>query len=115
MPGPVPSVRSLLFSITEIDSHRLLHFFQTCMAYILALNKKNDIFADVLGVISHSLEGPGTPGDAKGVPDFTRIFHHARDQLAGDGIELLVDKFIIRDRSERSLGIQTGKGIQRIS
>ena len=115
MPGLVPSVLSLLFSIAEIDSHRLLCFLKTCVTDILAMDKEDDILTDVLGVITHSLESTRTPGDTQRVLDFARILHHARNQLSRDGVELFVDELVILDGAQCGLCIEARERIQRVT
>src|SRR5262249_43156539 len=65
------------------------------VADVRALDHVDDHLGQVLGVVAHALDGLGDEHEVDAGRDGARIFHHERDELAQEALELLVDLVVL--------------------
>jgi hypothetical protein len=69
-------------------------------ANVRALDDVDDDLGQVLGVVTHTLDGLGDENEIDARRDRARIFHHEGDQLAHQALELLVDLVVLLQHSD---------------
>ena len=85
------------------------------MAYVLAVHGIDHVFADVLGVIANTLDGPYHPHDIQRAANGAWIFHHEGDALPMNRLVLLIDGAIATRHPKSEIGIEPREGIQRLA
>src|SRR5438270_7819065 len=82
------------------------------VTHILALDDVHDVLGDVLGVIADALDRLSDEHDLERGSDRSRILHHVADQLAQDGEERGIDRFIVADHGCRGVDIEPRTGVE---
>mmetsp|Transcript_53283 Transcript_53283/g.124988 ORF Transcript_53283/g.124988 Transcript_53283/m.124988 type:complete len:275 (-) Transcript_53283:4962-5786(-) len=82
---------------------------------VLTLDHIDDHFREVLGVVTHALDGLRNEDQIDGRGDRARVFHHVGDELAQQAVEFLVDLVVVFEHIQGALHVQTREGVQGLA
>jgi hypothetical protein len=70
------------------------------VTYILALNQKHHVFADIVGMIANAFKCACTPGNSQRAPDDAWVFHHVGILFTLDVLLFLLLEMVNNDADE---------------
>ena len=88
--------------------------FDAQVPHVFAVHHVDDVFANVLRVITDALERAHHPHDVDRASDRARVFHHEGDRLALDRFVLFVDEAVFARDVQRGFGVHARERIERI-
>ena len=84
------------------------------MPYVPTMRHIDDVFADILGMITNALQRTHHPHNIQRAPNRARILHHERYALAMDGFVFFIDNAILFRCLERLVSVESGEGIKGV-
>lgn len=81
---------------------------------IFVIDYVDYVFGDVFGMVVDVFDGFGYLQGIDGIGDGVWVFYYEGDEVVGDGMEVVVDVFVLFDQFQCLLVIQVGEGVKGV-